>query len=299
MKRKNKIAILALACFCFTVAGVACAPKDDAKSNLAVDLEYELLNMTIGDTKLLMPDYTYVKGVSLEYSTSNESEVSVSKDGVLTANALGTATVTIKYGDASDSVEVSVGFNSLSPMLKVPSVNGDKVQMSKSSYLDLSTVVAFNGLDFTNAEVSYELKDDSFGEIKDGVFTPAKTGETEIYINAKWNGVEGASMSKTINVSVISNIEMTVNGGLNKDITLYSLDNEIVPFSVTCKEDGVEKDADVTLVNGEKYVEFNADDYTLQSKGLAGNANLKISFTSTDGVTYEKMLPVNGKHFYY
>ena len=297
MKRKNKIAILALACFCFTLAGVACAPeKEQTKSNLAVELEYESLNMTIGDTKLLMPEYTYVKGVSLEYSTSNESVVSVSKEGVLTAKAPGSATVTVKYGSVSDTCEVLVGFNSLAPILKVPAVNGDKVQMSKASYLDLSTLVSFNGLDFTNAEVSYKLKDDTFGTIENGIFMPAKTGATEIYINAKWNGVESASMSKTINISVISNIEMTINGGLNKDITLYSLDNEIVPFSVLCKEDGVEKEAEVTLIDGEKYVEFDADDYTLQSKGLAGNANLKISFTATDGVTYEKILPVNVKH---
>ena len=128
MKKKNKIAILAIACFCFCIAGVACAPKNEVgNSNISVEMEIETLNMTIGDTKLLMPDYTYVKGLELEYSSSDTSVVSVSKEGVLTAHAPGTATITVKYGTVSDSCEVTVGFNSLAPVLKVPSINGDKM----------------------------------------------------------------------------------------------------------------------------------------------------------------------------
>ena len=298
MKKKKVIWLLTLLACCCTVAGVAC--KDDEAGDseptvyASVELAVDEMSLSIGDTKLLMPDYSYVSDIKLSYESSNESVATVDANGVVTAKALGTATITVYYGDASDSCTVTVGFNSLMPILKVPAVNGDSVQMGKNTFLDLNTVVSFNGLEFTDAEVTYSLKDSSFGTISNGVFTPAKTGTTEIYVSGKWHGEEGASMKKTIYVTVLSDVEISINAGYDKELTLYTLDDTVLPFTVTCSEDGKDEQGTVTLTKGAEYINF--DNNTVQSKGIAGYAELTVSFTGKSGNVYERIIPVNVKH---
>lgn len=298
MKKKKVIWLLAMLACCFTVAGAACKEDetDDSQPTryTSVDLAEEEISLSIGDTKLLLPDYTYFSDIKLSYESSDPSVATVDGNGVITAKAPGNATITVRYGDASDTCAVTVGFNSLTPILKIPAVNGDSVQMAKNTFLDLQTVVSFNGLEFSDAEVTYALKDSSFGTIANGVFTPAKTGSTEIYVNGKWHGKEGSSMKKTIYVTVLSDVEISINEGYDRELTLYTLDDTVLPFTVTCSEDGEAEQATVTVTKGAEYIHF--DNNTVQSKGVAGYAELTVSFTGGSGNVYERIIPVNVKH---
>ena len=85
------------------------APKATAVSVSVDGEEIDKLDMTVGDTVSLTATAEPDDAVqSFTFATSDESVVTVDEEGVLTAVAAGTATITVTADDVSTEIEVTV-----------------------------------------------------------------------------------------------------------------------------------------------------------------------------------------------
>ena len=110
MKIKKKTALLIFVCVattlitaCATVAKLLTKPKPDE-----VTFRTDICELLVGDEVILDVRYEQDKNKALVFTSSDESVVKVDERGVLQAMANGSATVTVKYGNASDECEVTV-----------------------------------------------------------------------------------------------------------------------------------------------------------------------------------------------
>lgn len=296
MKNK-KLALLAIMCLATAATtAIAGCKKKPQQQNTPTDAACEVffanetLIMMVGDESALLADYTYQEGASLSYSSSDESVVKVDEYGRLLAIKEGTATITVRYGEASDTCLVTVTMNGLLPLIQLPNVPSSEISLTKSSGLDLSATVLFNGKTFTDVEVSYELSNENVGKIENGVFIPLATGDTEIYVKGTWRGCSVQSLMKTISVSVIPEMFFAVNEGIS-EATLYTQNNTTLPFIVTAEYDNVALDTTVEVTSGSEYVRYDAEKQMLVSRGRTGEAEVTISY-EVDGELMTKVIPV-------
>ena len=296
MKNK-KLALLAVLCLATAMTtAIAGCKKKQPQQNTPVDSTYEVsfpnetLMLVVGDESALVADYAYQEGLSLTYTSSDESVVKVDEYGRLVALKEGTATITVRYGEASDSCLVTVTMNGLLPLLQLPNVPMEEISMTKSSELDLSGTVLFNEKTFTDVELSYELSDETVGKIENGVFVPLKTGATEIYVKGTWRGCSAQSLTKMISITVIPERFFAVNDGIS-EVTLYTQNNTTSPFVVTVEYDNVALPSTVDVTSGSEYVRYDAEKQTLVSRGRAGEAEVTISY-EVDGELLTKVIPV-------
>ncbi len=293
---KKKLLLLVLTLLAISLTFIACKNKNEPQQTW-VELEQKQFNLTVGEKQSLMPAFTQVEGVTLRFESSNDDVVSVSDVGVMRANKVGEATVKVYYGKAYDTARVTVGLGGLIPMLNIPAVYDDSVTLRRGDFVDLSGVISFNGVDFYDAELSYTVLDSQIGTVVDTTFTAGSVGETYINITASWNGYDGVTMQKTIKVTVVPTVEISLDDGLKSALTLYSLDDTVLTYRVTCKQDGEDIPYSIEVTSGEQYINFTNS--SVQSKGIAGNAEITVSCSDSYGNDYEKKIPVYVKHTVY
>jgi hypothetical protein len=237
-------------------------------------------------------DYDLDKNAQFTYSSSNESVATVDKEGKVLAVNSGTATITVTYGDASDSCEITVDRGKILAYLDYEQIATDNLHICLNESLSLRPRVSFNGKIYDDAVVEYVVADPSIGRMENGVFTGTQIGETEIYVSAVWRGLGGETLTKTFSVEVVNDIQLFLNEGADSSFLLHTLDDEKIPVTVGATENGVPiEDVEVELLSGgEKYVEY--DGSSLQSKGIAGETALVVSCLDSQGKTWEKTFKV-------
>ena len=306
MKNK-KLAILATIFLmaASTVVGVGCKkPKptpgpDDSSSGgnppiitetEEIKLDSQTLSMTVGEEGTLIAEFTQKEGATLSFESSDVNVVTVDQNGKLVANCPGTATITVRYGELTASCTVTVGFNSLVPVIHVPGIPTDKITMNDWSALDLRATVSFNGETYDDATFTYTLSNPSVGTVENGIFTPAAYGATEITIQASWRNSDAITLTKVITVEVVPEWTFNVNGG-ETEITLYTeaKDGLITssPFIVTAEMDGQPLPVNIAVTSGMDSVVYDAENQVVRSLGLSGEAIITVS-CEMNGTTLER-----------
>ena len=268
--------------------------EDNPPVTYEVSLEEETLIMTVGDEQFLLAEFDAQAGATLSYTSSDESVVKVDEYGKLTAMSVGTATITAHYGDAVDACVVTVSLNGMLPLLQLPNVPSTEIYMQKSSELNLSGTVLFNSKTYEDVTLTYELSDPDAWRVENGVFTSLKAGTTEITVSATWRGISGGSMTKKITVEVIIPFLFLVNDGIN-EITLYTKSDTVSPFVVTVEYDGEPLQTNIEITAGNEYISYDAETNTVTSLGVAGEAEITITYTLENELVVEK-IPVHVKH---
>ncbi len=177
-------------------------------------------------------------GVALEraqYRSSNPLAVSVAEDGKVTGEGVGSAEITVSYGEYSSKCSVTVGLGAELPSLSFYSLEKQSVVISQTDSLDLSCFVTYGGATYTDASVSYTLSNEDAGTVVDGKFLPnllvgEAFAETTVSVNASWKNVPTNLLKREVTVKVISVQEdydyLTVNGlPYADDVTLYTVDS--------------------------------------------------------------------------
>ena len=169
-----------------------------------ISLDYETLDLTLGEEGALVANYLKQAGKVLSFSSSNTSIVTVDQKGNLFAHAEGTATITATYAGLSDTCEVTVGLSGNLPMIQLPYVPASEVTIADWAQLDLNGTVLFNKTVYEDATFTYTLSDASVGTMTNGVFTPSKVGTTEITVSGTWRGKAYETLTTTVTVNVVA-----------------------------------------------------------------------------------------------
>lgn len=295
MKRIKRVILFMLFVLTLTFIG-ACKNSSGTSQNGAkpnyVALNVKQYSMIIGDELLLSMDYDLDKNAEFSYSSSNESVATVDEEGKVSAINSGTATITVKYGTASDSCEITVDRGDVLAYLDYEQITTDSLNICLNESLSLQPRVSFNGKYFDDAVVEYVLSNPSVGKVENGVFTGTQIGETEIYVSAVWRGISGETLTKTLSVEVVNDIQIFLNEGVDSSFLLHTLDKEKVSVTVGATENGSPiEDVELELSSGgEKYVEYDGN--SLQSKGIAGETTLVARCLDSQGKTWEKTFKV-------
>ncbi|MEP0366349.1 MAG: Ig-like domain-containing protein [Cyclobacteriaceae bacterium] len=188
-------------------------------------------NMIDGESQSIVSIVTPVKATdaSLSWSTSDASILSVSTTGVVTANAVGTATITATANDdsgISSSLEITVAPLLLSEI----SIIGE-TSMIDASNQTLS--VDINPAAATDASVSWSSSNTAVATVDNtGVVNAIAPGE--VVITATANDASEVSSSITITVSPLLVSEITVVGETSMiDTSSQTLVADVNPDNAT------------------------------------------------------------------
>ena len=299
MKNKKLIVLASLFLMSATaLAATACGPteQDPVYPEYTMSIQGESVLMTLGDQKILDVTYDQQDGETLTFTSSDPSVVAVDEYGKLEALKLGTATITATYGDLTDTCEVSVTLGDQLPMLQMPTVS-DTNTIYRSNEVELSGNVLFNGKEYDDVDLTYEVSDETVGKVEDGVFKPLTTGTTTVTITASWRGITEGLMSKTITITIVPQIIMAVNGGITEiDLATEATDDgEYVvasPLEIEASVDDVPFDVNVELTAGERYVDYDPVAKTISSKGFTGEAELTLTY-ELFGELQTQIIPVH------
>lgn len=296
MKNK-KLAILAAVCLVTATAAVTTACKKPAAPTYEVTLSSESLNLMIGTSETLTSTTTQVSGTTLVYASSNPSVVTVDEAGTITAVSKGTATITATYGTATDTCTVTVDLGGNVPMLVLDNVSDDAITLNQYTPLDMSGYVSFNGANYEDAVLTYEVENEAVGTIANGIFTPASAGTTEVSISANWRGftvADAPTLSASVSITVENHWDYTVNGEeLVTEKTLYTIAEDGYPnqtdFAVVATVNGVTIPSTVAVTQGAGVVTY--DDQKLTATGIRGTATVAIT-VNIDGQELTKTIAV-------
>ncbi len=156
-----------------------------------IDIITDDNEILLGDTKILecefTPENTTYKTV--DWSSSNESVISVSENGEIFAGKIGVATITARHKKFTDSITIEVkpiDAENIEIILPSDIETNDELQpiLKKGSQLKLEAEVYPTNT--TYKEIKWSVNDDSIGTIdQNGVITAHSTGNLIVTATAK------------------------------------------------------------------------------------------------------------------
>lgn len=204
--RKNKglyavILVVVLAASLFVV-GCNKEPTTQPPA-VTVTLSQTAVELEPNATVQLTAAVTGIENAKVEWTTS-DSAIARVDGGLVTAMAVGYATVTAKVGDASATCSVTVSDNAM-PLL---SFGRDKVELVVGGDpIPLTATVTYNGA-AVEAEVNWTSGDTSIVTVANGVLTPVAVGNTTVTASATYLGKDAEA---TLPVKVVSSSRVSVS----------------------------------------------------------------------------------------
>lgn len=299
---RNRILLLLLALIAImTLAFAGCGGGDNGgegggetpEPEYTLTLDKNSLMMTLGDEFTpLNATYDLQDGATLSFTSSDPTVVAVDEYGRLSALRVGTAVITVSYAKLTATCDVEVSLNNLLPVLQLTNLADTQVLIDRDTQLDLSAEVVFNNKTFTDVTLNYEVADDTIGAVENGIFTPIARGTTEITISAEWRGVSDIpSLRKTVAVEIVGVKNVSVNGGIN-EITLRTESDLESDFIIVAEYDGEPLTTAVTVTEGSEYIDYDADNHKVVSKGTVGEAKITVAY-EIDGEAEELEISVH------
>lgn len=275
--RAKKYLIVTLAVLLALSLGLVACKKDKTPEPEPEPEPAPAPTITLNQTSALLDMYESVTLTAttanttsaVVWSTSDASVASVD-GGVVTAVAVGSATITASVDDVSATCSVTVTNSYTAPVLNV---NEDYVSVALNGSFTVTAETTWKGAPLTGVTYSWQISD---GEDTDKAsVTPSSDtasavvqglayGETAITVSAD---VRGVTLVKTIEIKVC-NVDITfdvtnltpVKGGYQADVSLVATDTD--PATVTPEvyvyDKGEPMDAGdiVWTLDGSKYASF-------------------------------------------
>ena len=249
----------------------------------ALSLDVSSTSLLLCDSLQLNANYGKIEGEELEFASSNPSVVSVDEMGKMTAENVGTATITATYGEQTATCLVTVTTNNYSPYLVFENEISDAMTISATADINLGAWIGFNSNTYLG-EITYKVDDTTIGEMVDDYFIPAQSGETTLTVVGAWKGFESASLIKTITVKVIDDIEIALNGGGVSQLNMYTVEEHggiryetSADFDVVVKVNGEKQATNVSVLEGEDVISYDSSAKKINALTY-GFAKMGISF---------------------
>lgn len=171
----------------------------------------ESISIVKDDTDILIGDSQYLKcefnpenttDKTIEWTSSDESIISIAPNGEITANKLGTATITVTHKELSDSIDIEVkpvDAKSIEIILPDDVETNDEgiPKLSKGKQLQLQTKIEPENT--TYKDIEWSVSDETIATIdENGVITALETGKVIITATAK------SGVTETVEIEVYS-----------------------------------------------------------------------------------------------
>ena len=183
MRKNNLMKLLALAITVVMLAtvlvGCGLFGKDEPK--VTVSISQATAELAAGETLQLTA--TASDGSDIEWSSSDKTIVSVTRDGLIRGAKAGTATITAKSGEATATCEVTVRSVDVT-------ISQTSATIEKGQTLTLTAEAGDGG------EILWSSSDDSIATVENGVVTGLKEGE--VIITAKRAQAGAATCKVTV-----------------------------------------------------------------------------------------------------
>lgn len=173
---------------------LACNQEQGAEANVFI---VSTNTVDLYDT-LTLQTYEGIDDEQVQWSSSNKKVLTV-ENGVVSALALGEATITATYGGKKQSERITVSSSEQS----LPNIILDDTYLLNGESIILSPSVEILGKQMQGVSFEYSLVDTDIAEYKNGLVVSKTIGETKLTVNAYWKGVKVAT--KTVNCVVCSN----------------------------------------------------------------------------------------------
>ena len=285
----------------FSMFAVSCQDSNDNVGEQptveSVTLSATSLRMVLGDKYKLDAVYSLEDWVDFDWVSSDSAVATVDNNGMVTTLSLGKTTVTATYFDVFATCEIEVVMDNQVPNLYVKHSFGNEINAVIDGEYQLDYAVSFNGNIFEDAEFTFESSNPELLTVsKNGLVTAKSKTETPVTITVKgsWYGNEYSTLIDVIEVNVIEDVRILVNGGETSKVLLYTIANHngqtfdtIKEFDVTVEYNGAtlsENEYSIEVV-GDQTVATYKDGLVTAIKG--GETQIKISYKD-----YYKLIPV-------
>ena len=198
-----KKVLLAILTACLILISI-CGCNKTQETNTELVLSKTTKELLLGEEYELMVYSEVHRTQQITWVSSNPSVASVEK-GKVTAQTIGEATITATAKDGQQATcVISVITGSKLPVLEFEFDYTEDVAVSLNEKLNFDGWVKFNGMEFTDAQISYEVSNTTVGSVSaDGVFSPLKTGTTVVTVKAQWRNIQSELLTRTFTVTVI------------------------------------------------------------------------------------------------
>jgi len=280
---------------CFKIGGNSSTSSDPDPTISEVILDEASVSLTLGETRSLRATDGN-ETVLCNWTSSDDNIVSVNEWGMLTANKVGSATITAERGGKKAYCEVGVTLGGYLPVLEIGT--DDEIQVDLAHSADISGRVLFNGKYYSDAKISYVLSDGTIGKVANGVFKPAKAGSTTVTVTAEWRDVKSEFLTREITINVIHNVNFFADGKpVPDEVELYTIKNfEGKTYETEWKlnpsinVDGVEKKPEINIED-EEIVEYDEETGVLLAK-KSGVTKIELYYYS-EATRISKSIDVN------
>ncbi len=204
MKKLLSSLVLAILGLIFGLSSCEKAPEEIPVSS--VSLNQPTAEMVIGETVQLsatvLPSNATEK--TLSWASSKQSVATVSNNGLVTAMAEGTSTITVSAGDKSASCSVTVE----KKVIPVTSVSLNKTELTLVEGGEETLVATVKPDDATDKTVTWKSSDEAVVTVKDGKVTAKKEGTATVTASA---GDKSASCAVTVEKKVVPVTSVSLN----------------------------------------------------------------------------------------
>ncbi len=294
---RTLLAVLAVGTVISAGAG-SCTNKNNSSSSseppkgeeeVAFSLYQTETKLLLGDTLKIATSYDNLSDKVITFNSSNSTVATVSEDGTVTGLTNGTTTITATCGEETATCLVEVWLGGKVPMVHFAQFDDNQTttRVGIGDILNFESTLTFNGKEYSDVEWTYNLEQtgDTVGTISnDGVFTATAEGQTTVTVTAAWRGITGSTLSKTMTIEVINDVQLYFNDGSVDALTLYTRSAfqgtpylNKTPFVPYALENGNEKQVSVEIVSGEAIVQYDSVAQELTALKY-GSATIRLSF---------------------
>lgn len=239
--------VLAVLLLCFGLA--ACGPTEGK-----ITLNKFETTIAVGQAEQLEATVEGGDAQEIVWSTSDAAVATVA-DGLVTAVAEGSATITASLGEAEASCVVTVTSDAM-PVIRLDRTTAELVVGGKS--ITAAATVAYDG-DTVQAELTWASSDPSVCTVENGVIAPVGVGSATVTVTAVY---EGKTSQATISVKVSPDITVSVSEDVLTLVTFALNDGDMTAADIS-----------VSVLSGGKIVEGAKVELAL--KGDSASAELK------------------------